>query len=231
MLGLTMFGDDFGPEHLLPDLQRRAREHRHLDLHAPRAPRHRRHPVPRLGADHLERPRALVAALALAVVLVAPAGARADDRALLERYRPVYVHDAQRAVPGRGRARALPPASYGRAVAGPRRRALAAVLALAHEEPAGPRDRAHRPHEGDWELVQVRVDAGGAAGRGGLRPAQRRRALRMVERADPRRRAGRLPRQRLARRLLPARRARPHVPRPQRRGRRARPREAGRRSS
>ena len=62
MLGLTMFRDEYGPEHLLPTNSRRAREHRHLDLHAPRRSGHRRHPVPRLGADHLERPRALVAA-------------------------------------------------------------------------------------------------------------------------------------------------------------------------
>ena len=44
---LTMFGDDFGPEHVLAALPPRPRQHRHLDLHPPRAARARRHPVPR----------------------------------------------------------------------------------------------------------------------------------------------------------------------------------------
>ena len=51
----------------------------------------------------------------MAILLAAPVTARADDRALLERYRPIYVHDARERYPVAG-VEGLPPASYGRAV-------------------------------------------------------------------------------------------------------------------
>jgi hypothetical protein len=115
-----------------------------------------------LGADHLERPRAPVAALALVLALAAPAAARADDRALLERYRPVYVHDARDSSPVAGVA-ASPPASYGRAVAAS---GGGRWLQYWRWHADNPQDRGilrTGRHEGDWELVQVRVDRAGRA--------------------------------------------------------------------
>ena len=63
-------------------------------------------------------------------------------------------------------------------------------------------------HEGDWELVQLRLDAGRAARAGGLLPAQdgREQALGRRPQSDQRARdAARLRRARLARQLLHAR--------------------------
>ncbi len=88
---------------------------------------------------------------------MSPAVARADDTALLERFRPVYVHDARDHDPVAGVAQG-PPASYGRAV-----RAAGGGRWLQywrwHEHNKQDRGilRTGR-HEGDWELVQVRVD-------------------------------------------------------------------------
>jgi len=50
--------------------------------------------------------------------VLSPAVARTDDTALLERFRPVYIHDAQERDPVAGVADS-PPASYGGAVAAP----------------------------------------------------------------------------------------------------------------
>jgi hypothetical protein len=94
------------------------------------------------------------------MLLSAPAvaGAQADDRALLERYRPVYVLDAQERDPVAG-VRGEAPASYGRAtpaVDGGR------WLQYWRWHTDNPQDRGilrTGRHEGDWEVVQVRVDA------------------------------------------------------------------------
>ena len=119
-----------------------------------------------------------------------------------------------------------PPASYGRAVPAAGRRPLAAVLALARRQPAGPRDPAHRPPRGRLGARQVRVDAASGPSRRSTRSTAAPSAAAGRRSARAERCARRLPCQRVARRLLPPRRARPHVPGPERRGRGARPRPA-----
>ncbi len=90
---------------------------------------------------------------------MSPAVARADGTALLERFRPVYVHDAQERDPVAGVADS-PPASYGRAVAAP---AGGRWLQYWRWHESNRQDRGvlrTGRHAGDWELVQVRVDRG-----------------------------------------------------------------------
>ena len=90
---------------------------------------------------------------------MAPAVARADDTALLDRFRPVYVHDARERDPVAGVADS-PPASYGRAVAAP---AGGRWLQYWRWHESNRQDRGvlrTGRHAGDWELVQVRVDRG-----------------------------------------------------------------------
>ena len=107
--------------------------------------------------------------------------ARADDPALLERYRPIYVHDARERYPVAG-VEGLPPASYGRAVPAAGRGRWLQYWRW-HEQ--NPQDRGivnTGRHAGDWELIQVRLDrderpveavyaqhSGGAGGRPGRR--------------------------------------------------------------
>jgi hypothetical protein len=98
----------------------------------------------------------------VAIALAGPALAQAqtDDAALLERYRPIYVHDARERYPVAG-VQGLAPASYGRAVpvAGGGR-----WLQYWRWHTQNTQDRGILQtgrHEGDWELVQVRVDGGG----------------------------------------------------------------------
>ncbi len=91
------------------------------------------------------------------MLLAVPAIARADDRSLLERYRPVYVHDARDRYPVAG-VEGLPARSYGRAVAAP---GGGRWLQYWRWHVQNPQDRGVLKtgrHEGDWELVQVRVD-------------------------------------------------------------------------
>jgi hypothetical protein len=90
---------------------------------------------------------------------LSPAVARGDDTALLERFRPVYVHDAQERDPVAGVADS-PPASYGRAVAAP---AGGRWLQYWRWHESNRQDRGvlrTGRHAGDWELVQVQVDRG-----------------------------------------------------------------------
>ena len=54
-LGLTLFRDAFGPEHLMPLWLRGPRQHGHHRLRAPHPP-HGRHGLAGLGPDDLERP-------------------------------------------------------------------------------------------------------------------------------------------------------------------------------
>jgi hypothetical protein len=94
------------------------------------------------------------------VLLAAPASARADDRALLERFRPVYVQDSRDRHPVAG-VRRTRPASYGRAVAAP---GGGRWLQYWRWHAFNAQDRGivrSGRHEGDWELVQVRVDRDG----------------------------------------------------------------------
>jgi len=94
------------------------------------------------------------------VLLAVPGVARADDRALLERHRPVYVHDARDRYPVVG-VQGSPPASYGRAVTAP---GGGRWLQYWRWHTVNPQDRGilrTGRHEGDWELVQVRVERGG----------------------------------------------------------------------
>ena len=92
--------------------------------------------------------------------LAAPAAAQAGDRELLDRYRPVYVHDARDRYPVAGVA-GRPAASYGRAVAA---RGGGRWLQYWRWHVQNPQDRGilnTGRHEGDWELVQVQLDRSG----------------------------------------------------------------------
>ncbi len=80
--------------------------------------------------------------------------APADDRALLERYRPVYVQDSRDRHPPAG-VRGTRPASYGR-VAGPWLQYWRWHVYNAQDRGILRTGR----HEGDWELVQVRLEDG-----------------------------------------------------------------------
>ena len=53
LLGLTLFRDEFGPEHLMGLWLAGPREHGHLRVRA-QAPRDGRHGLLRVGPDHLE---------------------------------------------------------------------------------------------------------------------------------------------------------------------------------
>ena len=129
---------------------------------------------------------------------------------LLERHRPVYVLDRSERSPVAG-VRGSPPASYGRAAPA---EGGGRWLQYWRWHADNPQDRGilrSGRHEGDWELVQVRVDARGRPTEDGLRAAQRRRALRLAGRAHARQCARGLPGQRVARRLLPPRRGGPDL--------------------
>ena len=94
-------------------------------------------------------------------VTPASAGAQAGDRGLLERHRPVYVLDARDPYPVAG-VQGRRPASYGRAVPAANR---GRWLQYWRWHADNPQDRGilrTGRHEGDWELVQVRVDARGS---------------------------------------------------------------------
>ena len=95
------------------------------------------------------------------LALAAPAAAQPGDRELLDRYRPVYVHDAQDRYPVAG-VQGSAPASYGRVV----RADGARYLQYWRWHTNNPQDRGilHTGrHQGDWELVQVGLDTTGRA--------------------------------------------------------------------
>ena len=88
----------------------------------------------------------------------AAAAAQAGDRALLERHRPIYALDARDGSPVAG-VQGGPPASYGRAAPAAKG---GRWLQYWRWHADNPQDRGilrTGRHEGDWELVQVRVDA------------------------------------------------------------------------
>ena len=120
----------------------------------------------------------------MALVLLAPASARADDAALLERHRPVSVLDAQDRHPVAG-VRGEPPASYGRAAPAKGGGRWLQYWRWHTDNPQARGIVRTGRHQGDWELVQVRLGVGPHA----------------------RRCARGLPGQRVARRLLPPWRA------------------------
>ncbi|HWT94364.1 MAG TPA: hypothetical protein VN238_15295 [Solirubrobacteraceae bacterium] len=128
----------------------------------------------------LVRVNATVLAVLLALVAPGVAQARADDAALLARHAPELRYDARErgfatavealtprvagdAVTLRPRVSPLPDVVYGRVV---RERGGAAWLQFWFLYADNPQDRGivrTGRHEGDWELVQVRVDARGRA--------------------------------------------------------------------